>query len=211
QFQQAADASKPKPKEKSPFVVLREATSFYAQKHAKLEKASKALIAAEAWLADAKSRQLAAAEYLFVADQARFAAQEAARGGPAGIEKTEPPTDLLTAFGVDPSLFQLLDEYKEDDRQKQQALQKQVQDVTVQAKAREQELKDLPAFAKAAASASRKKRRAEDGAKVGEAPAAVGSPEGGGATGGSGEAASEAGAGAATGGAGTASAEQRAK
>ncbi|CAK0810928.1 unnamed protein product, partial [Prorocentrum cordatum] len=48
QFEEAAERVKPKPKAKCPYVVLREATSLCAQKQAKLAKAPKQLLAAEA-------------------------------------------------------------------------------------------------------------------------------------------------------------------
>eukprot|EP00959_Pyramimonas_sp_CCMP1952_P268771 5619519-Pyramimonas_sp.AAC.1 len=81
QFEEAAERVKPKPTAKCPYVVLREATSPCAQKQAKLAKASKQLLSAEAWLEECKGRQLVAAEELFEADQARLVAQEATQGG----------------------------------------------------------------------------------------------------------------------------------
>ncbi|CAK0853994.1 unnamed protein product [Prorocentrum cordatum] len=176
QFEEAAERIKPKPKAKCPYVVLREATSLCAQTQAKLAKASKQLLSAEAWLEECKGRQLAAADELFEADQARLVAQEATQSGGAGV-KTETAAaeggEATPHFGVDPQLFQDLDDY-EGDKQKLLQFQRELDDIATQDKAREQQFKELLASAKQALRAPRKRRRADGGqAKADEAEGAA--------------------------------------
>ncbi|CAK0802886.1 unnamed protein product, partial [Prorocentrum cordatum] len=146
---------------------------------AKLAKASKQFLSAEARLEECKGRQLVAAEELFEADQARLVAQEATQGGGgAGVRAEASATpevgEATPVFGVDPQLFQDLDDYEEEDKQKLLQFQKELDDIATQAKAREQQFKELLASAKQALRAPRKRRRAEGGqARADEAEGAA--------------------------------------
>ncbi|CAK0816379.1 unnamed protein product [Prorocentrum cordatum] len=104
---QAAAAHPVKPK--CPYARRRQMAAACAQKQIELDKAARRLLQAEQYLLEAQEKRTQGASELFDADQARKEALLAAqdKGGDAG---DVPAADLT--FGIDPGLFQGLDEFE---------------------------------------------------------------------------------------------------
>ena len=170
QVQAQALAVAPKPRPKCPYVLQREAAALCAQKQHALNQASERLVGAETKLKEAQERQLQAAAELFDANQQRLAAQES-------VQAKEAPKQSEGGFGVDPDLFDHIDEFEEEVQTQLRDFKTQLEAASDEAKRREKVFQDLLAQARKALEAPKKKRKGPEGeAQAAEDPNAAKAP-----------------------------------
>ncbi|CAK0875117.1 unnamed protein product [Prorocentrum cordatum] len=123
-----------------------------------LERAAKTLVQARLQLEKAHFKFDEAADAVMAAELHRLEVQEAAN---------PPETAKQSLFGVDPELLESLDELEENDKQAPEQLQRQLQDLTQQAEARQKELQTLLERARSAHQvAAQRRKRGADGEAV---------------------------------------------
>ncbi|CAK0818509.1 unnamed protein product, partial [Prorocentrum cordatum] len=134
---------------KPPHAQLKEATADCSRKQETLERAAKSLEQARLQLEKVQSKFDEAADAVMAAELHRLELQGAAN-----------PTETAeqSLLGVDPELFESLDEL-ENDKQALEQFQKQLQDVTHQAEAKQKELQALLERARSAHQAAAKRRK----------------------------------------------------
>eukprot|EP00959_Pyramimonas_sp_CCMP1952_P420484 8807838-Pyramimonas_sp.AAC.1 len=103
---------------KPPHALLKEATTDCSRKQEALERAAKTLGQARLQFEKAQSKFDEAADAVMAAELHRLEVQEAAN---------PPETAKKSLFGVDPALFESLDELEENDKQALEQFQEQLQ------------------------------------------------------------------------------------